>query len=127
MNLSNVFALSLLLVSPLALARVQMHTQAELTNSPRYGHHKADIVFNIDTNESLEVYNHENIRVTAGLLAEKENNCTIQFAIYAKNEAGEFELISSPVLVPNYTQPAELGIGSTNGDSFSLIVSAKKI
>lgn len=127
MKLSKVFALSLLLVSPIALARVQMHTQAELKNSPTYGNHKCDIVFNIDANESLEVYNHGNVRVVAELLAEKEDTAVICFTISAKNAAGDWEQITSPVLVPNYTDPAMIGMGSTEGDTFTLTVEAKKV
>ncbi|CAN5215583.1 hypothetical protein BH09DEP1_BH09DEP1_5290 [soil metagenome] len=124
---SKVIALSLLLVSPLALARVQMYAKAELKNSPAYGNHRADIVFQIDAKESLEVYNHDNIRVVAELLAEEETTATICFIFYAKNEAGEWEQISAPVLVPNYTSPATLSMGSTNGDIFTIVVEAQKV
>lgn len=124
---SKVFALSLLLVSPLALARVQMHTQAELNNSPRYGNHKTDIVFSIDTNESLEIYNHDNVRVVAELLSEEESSCTIGFNISVQNADGQWEQIASPAVRSDYEQPSTVRMGSSEGDDFSIIVSAQKV
>ena len=124
---STVFALGLLLVSPAALARVQMHTKSELKNDPLYGNHTANVVFKIDANESLEVFKDEKFRVVAELLAEKEDTATVCFTIYAKNAAGQYEQILAPVLVPNYTDPAMVRIGSTAGDSFTITVEAQKI
>ena len=124
---SKVLALILLLVSPLALARVQLHTQAELKNSKHYGHHSTDITFQIDAHESLEVYNHDNVKVVAELLAEEETTATACFTIYGKNAAGEFKKISAPVIVPNYTQPATISMESTDGEIFTMTVKAQKI
>jgi len=124
---SKVLALSLLLVCPLALARVQLHTQAELKNSKQYGNQSADVTFQIDAQESLEIYNHGNVKVEAELLAEKEDYAVASFAIYAKNTAGEYEKISTPVLTAHYTEPAILSMGSTDGEIFTLTVEAQKI
>ncbi|GMU19636.1 MAG: hypothetical protein AMXMBFR12_08280 [Candidatus Babeliales bacterium] len=124
---SKVLALSLLLVSPFALARIQLHTQAELKSSKHYGNHSADITFQIDAHESLEVYNHGNVKVVAELLAEEETNATACFSIYAKNAAGEYEKISAPVIVPNYTEPAMISMGSTDGEIFTMTVKAQKV
>lgn len=124
---SKVLALSLLLVSSLALARVQMHTKAELKNSPRYGNRTTDIVFQIDTNKSLEVCNHDNIRVVAELLEENETTATIHFTIYAKNEAGAWEKISAPSVVASYTEPAMIRIESNDGLDFTLVVKAQRV
>lgn len=124
---SKVFVFSLLLVSPLALARVQLHTQANLKNSQRYGSHSADATFQIDAHKSLEVYNHENIKVIAELLAEEESCATACFTIYGKNAAGEFEKISAPIVVPNYTDPAMISMGSSDGETFTLTVKAQKV
>jgi len=127
MIFSKVLALSLLLVSPLALARVQLHTQAEFKNSKQYGNHSTDITFEIDAKECLEVYNHENVKVLAELLAEEEATATACFSIYAKNAVGEYEKISTPVIVPNYTEPAMISMGSTDGEIFTLTVKAQKV
>ena len=124
---SKVLALSLLFVSPLALARVQLHTQAELKNSKQYGNHSADITFQIDAHESLEVYNHGDVKLVAELLAEGEATATACFTIYGKNAAGDYEKISAPVIVPNYTQPAMLSLGSTDGEIFTMTVQAQKV
>ncbi len=124
---SKVLALSLLLVSPFALARVQLHTQAELKNSKQCSNHSTDITFQIDAHESLEVYNHGNVKVVAELLAEEEANATACFSIYAKNSAGEYEKISAPVIVTNYTEPAMISLGSSDGEIFTMTVSAQKI
>lgn len=123
----KVLALSLLLVSPLALARVQLRTQAELKNSKQYGNHSTDIIFQIDAHEFLEVYNQGNIKIVAELLAEEEANATACFNIYAKNAAGEYEKISAPVIVPNYTEPAMISMGSTDGEIFTMTVNAQRV
>lgn len=126
MNLSKVFTLSLLLISSAALARVQMHTRAELKNDPIFGNRICDVVFNINVN-ALEIYNHDNIRVIAELLAEKEDNCIVSFTIFAKNDVDQWEQIKNPVLIPNYTETALLRMASSQGDSFTLEVDARKI
>lgn len=127
MIFSKVLVLSLLLVSPLALARVQLHAQAELKNSKHYGNHSANITFQIDAHESLEVYNHGDVKVVAELLAEEEADATACFTIYGKNAAGEFEKISAPVIVPSYTEPAIISLGSTDGEIFTMTVKAQKV
>jgi|GEM_PF-1919699 hypothetical protein len=127
MNLSKVFALSLLLVCSLAHARIQFHVQAELKNSLRYGYHRADVTFEVDVHEVLEIYNRDNVRVTAELLAERETVAVICFAIYAKNDAGKFEMIAAPVIAPNYTEPATISLGSSDSEIFTLSVQAQKV
>ena len=125
--ISKVFPLSLLFVSFLAFARVQFHTQAELKNSTRYGNHSADVAFQLDMHVSLEVYNKDNVYVVAELLREEETTATVCFTIYAKNTAGEYEIVGNPVLVPDYTAPASLSTGSTDGEIFTVTVSAQQV
>ena len=127
MKLSNFLALSLLLICPAALGRVKMHTQAELKNSSAFGDHKCDITFDIDEYESLEVYNYANVRVVAELLAEKNDTAIVCFNVFAKNAEDQWQEIVSPVLVPNYTETALVSIGSTEGDTFTIRVDARKI
>lgn len=127
MKLSYFFALSLLFICPAALARVRMHTHAELKNDPKYGNHTCDLVFEIDAKESLEIFTDEKFKVNAELLSEQDDNATISFTICGKNDTGQWEQISNPVLVPNYTEPALLRLASSQGDSFTLEVDARKI
>lgn len=127
MKLSYFFALSLLLMSPVTLARIRMHTQAKLKNDPKYGNHTCDLVFEIDAKESLEIFADEKFKINAELLSEQNDNATISFAIFGKNDTGQWEQISNPVLVPNYTEPALLRLASSQGDSFTLEVDAQKI
>jgi hypothetical protein len=121
------FALSVLLVCPFALARVQFHTQAELKNAAKQFNHSIDIVFQLDAHESLEVYNRDNLKVVAELLAEEEVTATVSFTISAKNAVGEYEKISAPVLVPNYTDSATISMGSSDGELFTMRVKAQKV
>lgn len=121
------FAISLLLACPFALARVQLRTQAELKNNSKQSNHNVDITFQIDAHESLEVYNHDNLKVVAELLAEEEATATVCFTVYAKNATGEYEKISAPVLVPNYTEPATIAVGSSDGEIFTMHVEAQRV
>lgn len=128
MNSAKVFALSLLLVCPFTLARVQFDAHFELKNSPHYGNRILDTQVQLDeNNKSAEVYSSEDFKIVAELLSEQENNATACYTIYAKNDLGEFEKIMDPVLVPNYTEEALLGMGSTDGDSFTMTLKAQKV
>lgn len=124
---SKVFALMLLLVCPLALARVQFNTTMELKNSPRYGNRTSTTEIQLDLNTPLEIYNLDDVRIEAELLAEKDENAVICYSIYAKNESDDFEKILAPVLVPGYGKEATLVLGSTSGDGFTLKVIAQKV
>lgn len=125
--ISRIFALSLLLVSSAALARVQLRTQAELKDSVQFGNRNADITFELNKCEPLEIYNHENIKVIAELLAEDDANATACFSIFAKDETGEFIKVSAPVVNPNYTEPAVVTLASTDGGIFTVNVTAQRV
>jgi hypothetical protein len=124
---SKILPLVLLLVSPLALARVQLHTQAELKNSKDYCNHSMDITFEIDAHESLEAYNQGDLKIVAELLAEDEATATTRFSVYGKNASGEYNIISAPVIVASYAKPAMISLGSVDGESFTMEVQAQKV
>jgi hypothetical protein len=133
MIIYRVLALSLLLASSMALARVQLHTLVEVKNSKEYGNHNADITFQIDLDESLQVDDDGNVKLMAELQAERESNAGVKFTLYVKNMAGEYEKIFAPFIVPNYTEPAMVSIGShkkgnqSQGESFTITVEAQKV
>lgn len=126
MMTSKVLVLSLLLVSPLALARVQMHTCAEHKNSAAYGDRSVELTFQIDANETLEVYNKNDVCIVTELLAESEESATARFAISVKNAAGEMERIAEPVVVMNYAETATIGMSTSTDEVFTLMVTAQK-
>ena len=129
-------SLGLLLVCPMALARVQLHTQAEIKNSPRYGDCGTDMEFELDLNESVEICNEGDIRIIAKLLTEKEEVARVSFSVYDKNSAGEYEEIASPELVVNYNDSVRARVAMSSyknhkkdeGESFSVtIINAQKV
>lgn len=128
MNTSKIFALSLLLVCPLALARVNCNATMEIKGLPNSADRIITSEFQLDVdNKSTEVYRSDDLTINAQLLAENEETATISYNVYAKNEAGEFVKVSEPVLVPAYGQEATLAIGSTEGDSLNLTLKAHRI
>ncbi|MGB8467394.1 MAG: hypothetical protein WCE21_00155 [Candidatus Babeliales bacterium] len=124
---TKALALSMLLVSSLTLARVQLHTQAQHQNSERYGNRSIDITFQIDKHQPLEIYNHDKIKIVAELLAEEEARATVSFTFYGKNNADEYEILLAPVIVPNYIDPAKVSLSSSDGELFTMTVQAQKV
>jgi hypothetical protein len=127
MNTSKILAISLLLVSPLALARVQLNTTMQIKGLANVANRTITTEVQLDKNVSAEIYSSDDMRIDAELIDEKDETATIGFTIYAKNENGDFEKISEPVLVPAYGQDATLAIGSTEGDSISIVTNATRI
>lgn len=127
MNTSKIFALSLLLVSPLALARVQCNTTMEFKEIPNIANRIISAEVQLDEHVSTEIYSSDDMRIDAELLEEKDENATICYTIYAKNETGEFQKIMEPVLVPEYGQDATVAFSSTEGDSISIVTNATRI
>ncbi len=133
---SKVLAFGLLFSSPFAFATVQLDTSLvakvqvdpneEFTDSKRYSDHTIDTIIQLDTNESQEIYNHDDVKIVAQLLAEEENTATVGFTIYTKNKSGEFQKFAEPVLVATYTEPAGLGMGATSGESIRITIKAQK-
>lgn len=128
MNSTKVFALSLLLVSPLALARVQCNATMEIKGFENFANRIITTEVQLDvSNQTAEIYRSDDMRIDAQLLAETEETATICYAIYAKNDAGEFVKVSEPVLVPAYGKEASLALGSTKGDNFKMVLNVSKI
>lgn len=122
---SKVLSLSLLLISSLAFARVEFH--AEFKDAKRYPNSSRNVAFQIDSGESLEVYNLDDVRIVAELLVQEEAAATVQFTIYGKNDVGEYDKISAPVLVVNYAEPAVFSVASSEDENFTLTVQADKV
>jgi len=119
---SKVFALSLLFVSVLASAKVQFDLRAAVKNSVLYGNRDITVKFQIDEHETLEVYHDNTLKIVAELLSERDDAATICFTIYDHDTT-----IIAPVLIPNYVSPATLSLGSSKGESFTLVVNAQKV
>jgi hypothetical protein len=125
---SKILALSLLSISSLALAHVQLHIQLELENAKQLSNHSINTTVQFDEHESLEIYNQGGAKVVvAELLVQEEATATVSFTLYGKNNAGEYETISAPVLVLNYTDPAVFSQSSTNGETIKMTVQAQKV
>lgn len=127
MNTTKFFALSLLLVSSAALARVQFNTAINFNGFSNIANQTIASETQLDANTSAQIYSSDDVRIDAELIDEKDESATISYAIYAKNEAGDFEKISAPVLVAAYGQDATVAIGSTEGASINIVANATKI
>lgn len=125
MAISKILSLSLLLISSLAFARVEFHT--EFKDAKRYPNSTRNVAFQIDSGEFLEIYNLDDVRIVAELLVEEEATATVQFTIYGKNDAGEYAKVVSPVLAVNYAEPAVFSVASSEGENFTMTVQADKV
>lgn len=126
---SKVFALSLLLVSPFALARVNLNTNMEI-NHP-FPTQTIAAENQLDVKESAVVYDANNMRVEAELLAEQENDALVRYTISAKNAEGAYEVIAAPELCATYGKTATLSIGQKSEqteqvDSFKITLEVSK-
>jgi hypothetical protein len=127
MNTSKFLALSLLLVSSVALARVKFNTYMEFNNVSNIPNGNLTTQVELDANVLTEIYSADDMRIDAELLEEKDETATICYTIYAKNETGDFEKISAPVLSAAYGQEANLALGSAEGASINIVANATKI
>jgi hypothetical protein len=102
----------------------------ELKNPARYGNRSITTVIQLNEKESVEVYNQDDVRIVAELLAEKETTATACYTIYTKNEDGTYERLA-PVLVPSYTKEATLSLGTkidgVESKTFTWKLTAQKI
>ena len=126
MIISKPFSLSLLLISSLAFGRVQLHTLIESKNFKELNNHTIDVTFQCDAHEPVEIYNQDNVKVVVELLTEEETSAAVNFTIYSMHNSEDYEVVSSPVLSINYTDPAKISMGSSNGGELSVIIEAQK-
>lgn len=124
---SKLFALGLLLTCPFALARVQCNTYVELNQPEQQKKRTITTEIQLDANKPFVAYNGDDVRIEATLVSEQDVDATVRYSVYAKNTAGEFELITAPELCAVYGETAQVGMGSTNGDIFTLRLDAQKI
>lgn len=127
---SKFLALSLLLVSPFALARVNLNTNMEINNP--FPQQTIINEVQLDTNVSVVVYDANNMRVEAELLQEQENDALVRYTVSAKNAEGVYEAIATPELAVVYGQASVIKLGqkSAEGDQagfLTVIANASKI
>ena len=124
---SKLFALVLLLSCPFASARVQCNTYVEFNQPEQQKKRTITTEIQLDTNKPFVAYNGDDMRIEATLVSEHDVGATVHYSVYAKNTAGEFELITAPELCAVYGKTAQIGMGNTNGDIFTLRLDAQKI
>lgn len=113
-------ALSLLLVSPLALARVQLNAEMHINSkSTRCIATKVQL----DLHESAVVYDSNDLQIAAELLDESDENVHVRYTVSAKNADEVLEIVSAPELCAKYEQPASVSVGqSEQGEEIASIV-----
>lgn len=129
----KVLALSLLLVSPLALARVQLNATMEINDPLKKQNRTISTEVQLDADKSVTIFDGDDMRIEVKLLAEQENEAHVRYFVYAKNTDGVYEAVTSPELCAIYGDTASLIIGnkSQQGNSFkpqlNLSVKAQKV
>lgn len=128
---SKVFALSLLLCSPLVLARVQLNSVVEVNHPLQDGKRTLTTEIQLATDESALICDSNNLRIETSVLSEQQDKATVQYSVYAENREGAYELIAAPVLCAAYGEPATVTFGqkSENGekvDTLKITLNASK-
>ncbi len=103
---SKILALSLLLVSPLALARVHLNMTMEMNNP--FQTKTITTEADLDANVSIVVYESDDIRIEAELVSEDADRTTVKYTVSAKTAEGLAQLISAPELSLAYGQVGSL-------------------
>jgi hypothetical protein len=120
------FALSLLLVSSCALARVQINAHLKLDRTfPKQTLTRTTQV-QLNVHEE-RFFNDDELSIGMELISEQENEAQVTYEIFEKNAAGEYVAIAAPVVCVAYGQPATVAIGNTDGDSLCVTLNAEKI
>ena len=118
--------LSLLCISPQALAYVQCDTDLELRVSPQPERRLA-ITTKHELHKSAVIYASDDMRIEATLVSEQDDSMMLHYAVYASNTEGIFELVTEPKINAYYGQQAGITIGNDLNDVITLQLNAKKI
>ncbi len=124
---SKVFALSLLLVCPLALARVQLNADMEITNPSKQYYRGITTEVKLDANVPADAYKSDELHIKVQLLDEQENMVHVRYTVSAINAEGDFVIVAEPELCAVYGDTAKISLGNTNGDTFTMTLQAQKI
>ena len=129
---SKILSLSLLLVSQIALARVQLTTTIEINYPSNQYNHTISNDVQLDSNESVIIYDGSDVRVQSEVISEQENTVLVRYTLYAKNDQGTYDLVASPELHALYGQAATVKFGqkdkqAAQEDSLKLTLIAKKL
>ena len=123
---SKFFALALLLVCPLALARVHVSANIEMNNSQQQSRTISTEVA-LDANEGAVVFDDNTMHIETVLLDQQDNEAHVRYAISIPNAEGNYEIIAAPELCAVYGEVATVSLGNTNGDTLIMAVKATKI
>lgn len=127
MNFAKFFALSLLLMSPLALARVHYQVTTQANGFSDETNQATSTELQLDANTSGQIYSNDEIQINVELVEEGEENALMRLTIFAKNENGEFEKISEPTITHAYDQDGILELGATDGKSLVIASRVNRI
>lgn len=118
--------LSLLLYFSFAAAKVQFSTEIQLEELMCHKNHSSKVVFIIDEQDPLLIFDDNNLKITVKLLEEFDTKATLEFTLFVKNELGEFEIFSKPVVTINYLKEAQVTIKTSVGQVCNLTISAQR-
>lgn len=107
MVLSRVLALSLLTISPAALARIKLETHIESTKNSD-SKVNVETTTALDANQSTIVYQNEDMIIHAEIINEYENDVEVIIAVSWKNEDGNFNTKATQPFKMPYDQAKPL-------------------
>jgi hypothetical protein len=127
----KIFALSLLLISPLALARVHFTTTIEMTHPSTQNTRTITAEAELENHASVVFHTSDDLLIEAQLLDERDKVAVVRYTVLVKNEQDVYEKMAEPVLHAAYDDIATLKIGQTIGDveqnDLTLTVKATKL
>lgn len=130
MTTSKLIALGLLIACQPAIARVQLTSSIEVDCQETTQTIFTEI--QLDTNESAVIYNTNGMRIETKVVSEQEDLATVEYAVFFANAAGDFELVSAPVLCVALGDTGTIALGeqSPEGeqvDSLRITLNANKV
>jgi hypothetical protein len=133
MKLSKIVALSMLLVTPFALARVQLDAHFKINHSLENKNRSIATQLPLDAEESPTViYEDGDLRIEAQVLAELENEVLVRYTLSVKNTHDVYEIVSAPKFRAAYGETATLVLEQKTDtdeqcDSLRITLKATKI
>lgn len=115
---SKVLALSLLLCSSFALARVQLNSVVEVGHPIQECKRTLATEIQLDANESIVICDSNSLHIETSVLSENEAEVIVRYSVSVENTEGVYELVAAPVLCAAYGTPATISLGqnSEQGD-----------
>jgi hypothetical protein len=128
---SKVLSIGLLLVSPIALARVQLSSNIEVQFPQENIKRFLATEIKLDTNETAVICDSNGLLVEMSALSEQQDQAVVQYSVFLENVKGEYELVTEPVLRVSYGEMATVSLGQNvdgvQTDSITIKLMATKI